>query len=117
MQLPRFIRKDPAKVWRAPRVPAQIHLEFRKIGESDWKIGTTQNISLSGVLFWADHDVKVGTPVEMQYSPPIEANWTTDNQVSCRARIVRTHPAASSADKPACAARIVMHDVRRKAGP
>jgi len=116
MQMPWFTKKGPAKVWRAPRVHAEIPLEFRKVGEFGWKTGTTRDISLSGVLFWTDPALKVGTPVEMQYSPPAEANWTTGIQVTCRARIVRTQPTLSSADKPACAAKIVIHDVWRKAG-
>ena len=116
MQMPWFTKKGPAKIWRAPRVRAEIPLEFREVGEFDWRIGTTQNISLSGVLFWADQAIKVGTPVELQYSPPAEANWTTGSQVSCRARIVRAHPKASSAEKPVCAAMIVIHDVWGKAG-
>lgn len=116
MQMPWFTKKGPAKIWRAPRVRAEIPLEFREVGEFNWRIGTTQNISLSGVLFWADEALKVGTPVEMQYSPPAEASWTTSGQVSCRARIVRAHPTtASTAEKPVCAAMIVIHDVWGKA--
>jgi len=115
MQMPWFTKKGPAKIWRAPRVHAEIPVQFREVGEFDWRNGRTQNISLSGVLFWADQVIKVGTPVEMQYSPPAEANWTTSSKVSCRAKIVRTHPVASPAGKPAAAAMIVMHDVWRQA--
>lgn len=116
MQMPWFTKKGPTKIWRAPRVHTEIPLQFREVGKFDWRIGTTQNVSLSGVLFWTDQTLNVGTPVEMQYSPPAEANWTTGGRVSCRARIVRTLPTPSPAGKPTCAAKILIHDVWQKVG-
>ena len=116
MQMPWFTKKTPTKIWRAPRVHAEIPLQFREVGEFDWRNGRTQNISVSGVLFWTDQVIKVGTPVEMLYSPPPEANWTTSSQVSCRAKVVRAHESPSPAGELATAAMIVNHDVWRKAG-
>lgn len=111
-----FRKKDAAKRGRAPRIRAQVPLHFREVGGFGWKTGTTENISQSGVLFKADKEIKVGTPVEMQYAPPAQVTWTTSSQVSCRGRIVRTQAAPSPASKPACAAKIMTYDAGRKAG-
>lgn len=113
---PWFRKKDLAKSARAPRIYAVIPLYFRELGGFGWKTGMTENISQSGVLFKADQVMNVGTPVEMQYSPPAQVTWTTNNQVSCRGKIVRTQAAPSPAAKPACAAHIVTYDAGRKAG-
>lgn len=115
MQFPWSRKKVPARMERAPRVRASVPMHFREVGGFGWKTGTTENISQSGVLFKADRLMHVGTPVEMQYSPPAEVPWATSSQVSCRGRIVRNVPAPTPASKPACAAKIVTYEGRRKA--
>lgn len=113
-QVPWFRKKEHVKAGRAPRVRAQVPLHFRELGGFGWKTGTTENISQSGVLFKADKIIKVGTPIELQYSPPAQINWATSSQVSCRGTIVRNQAPPSPADKAACAAKIATYEAWHK---
>jgi len=110
LQLPWFGKKERTKSVRAPRVRATVPLHIREVGGFGWKTGTTEDISQSGVLFKVDKAMEVGTPVELQYSPPVQVTWATNSQVSCRGKIVRTQPAPSPESKPACAAKIVTYE-------
>jgi len=114
-QLPWFGKKGPEKSARAARIRAVVPLHIREVGGFGWRTGTTENISQSGVLFQVDKVMKVGTPVEIQYSPPVQVTWATNSQVSCRGKIVRTQPAPSPTNKAACAAKIVTYDPWHKA--
>jgi hypothetical protein len=114
-QLPWFGKKGREKSGRAPRIRAVATLHIREVGGFGWRTGTTENISQSGVLFRLDKLMEVGTPVEMQYSPPAQVTWATTSQVSCRGKIVRTQAAPSPASKPVCAAKIVTYEAWHKA--
>lgn len=115
LQLPWFGKKERTKSGRAARIRAAVPLHIREVGGFGWRTGTTENISQSGVLFQVDKVMKVGTPVEMQYSPPVQVTWAKDCQVSCRGKIVRTQAAPSPTNKPACAAKILTYDPWHKA--
>jgi len=115
LQLPWFGKKERAKSGRAPRIRAEATLHIRELGGFGWRTATTENISQSGVLFRVDKAMPVGTPVEMQYSPPVQVTWATSSQVACRGKIVRTQQAPSPASKPVCAAKILTYDPWHKA--
>ena len=114
-QLPWMGRKGRAKKVRAPRIRAEATLHIRELGGFGWRTATTENISQSGILFKVDKVMQVGTPVEIQYSPPVQVTWATNSQVSCRGKIVRTQAAPSPASKAACAAKIVTYEGYRRA--
>lgn len=115
-QLPWSGKKERTRSVRAPRIRAVVPLHIREVGGFGWRTGTTEDISQSGVLFKVDKPLKVGTPVELQYSPPVQVTWATNSQVSCRGKIVRAQPAPSPASKAACAAKIVNYDAAHRAG-
>jgi len=113
-QLPWLGKKERTQCGRAPRVRAVATLHIREVGGFGWRTATTENISQSGILFKVDKVLEVGTPVEIQYSPPAQVTWATNSQVACRGKIVRTQAAPSPASKPACAAKIVTYEAWHK---
>jgi hypothetical protein len=82
---------------RAARFPIRTSISYRPEGIENWKIGETENISRSGVLFNSHELLEVNTALEMTFPLPteIKSDATTGRTeggaiVLCRGRIVRT---------------------------
>ena len=56
---------SPVTKPRAPRFVIPLAILYRTPGDAAWLEGWTENISRSGVLFRADHQVAPDTPVEL----------------------------------------------------
>lgn len=73
---------------RAERFFLPLPLRYRTSGASNWLTGQTHNISGSGILFGADHELPVGTEIEMHLA--MEAfGKSYPSQIAAQARIVR----------------------------
>jgi hypothetical protein len=73
---------------RAQRFGIQIHLRYRRSGESKWWKGTTENISRSGVLFRGEEFAEPNTPVELSFVLPKEISGVRTAEVVCRGTVV-----------------------------
>ena len=105
------VKKDPL---RAPRFEVHLPLRYRPVGAPDWEEGRIENISRSGVLFWAEHLLAVDTPLEMSFVLPLGG---MEPGVVCRGRIVRTVPPGARGADPGLAATIAAYEfVRGRVG-
>jgi hypothetical protein len=80
---------------RASRFPLHLPLRYRSLGDDQWRVGTTENISYSGVLFRVSDALQIGAQVELRLGLPGAPAASTTAEVSCLGRVVRT---AVSAD-------------------
>lgn len=75
---------------RAVRYNLELTVRFRPTGESDWRDGTTQNVSASGVLFHATTPLAADTRVELRLTLPIDPAPDAFSEVICNGHIART---------------------------
>ena len=75
---------------RAQRFQLHLPLRYRRLGESNWHVGTTQNISRSGLLFEADEALQPNSQLEINLVLPAEIAGLTGTEVVCRGEVVRT---------------------------
>jgi PilZ domain len=92
---------------RAQRFPIRMQVRFRPGGETEWRIGMVENISISGLLFRAEATVDIHVIVEMEFELPVVVPGLPGAQVVCRGEVVRTVLPVSSDEWPATAARII----------
>jgi hypothetical protein len=88
---------------RAPRFALQLPVRYRRVGETRWHEGRTENISRSGILIWTDQPPTVDTLLEMSFVLPVGG---TPPGIVCRGRIVRTVLPRAPHGLPGLAARI-----------
>lgn len=93
---------------RSLRFPIHAQMRYRVVGERIWREGETVNISKSGVLFRGEQTVAAGTPIEMNFTLPVQLQGQGGAQVSCHGVIVRT------TELPMLAARIYSSRLRRR---
>lgn len=105
----------------AQRFPIHFPVRYRPVGATEWWLGTTENISRSGLLFRAEHAVEPNTKLEMKFLLPATRLDEPPAEVACRARIVRMMPASDTAMTPAMGAKILnyrfQHGHRHAAAP
>jgi len=92
---------------RAQRFNLQLPLKYRQVGEDDWRAGTTENISRSGLLFRAEEALAPNVQVEINLVLPAEIAGLSAAEVVCRGEVVRTEH--SSTMHPALAAKILQY--------
>jgi len=75
---------------RATRYPIQTRVRLRERGQTEWREGTTVNISRTGVLFQSGSVLPAKSLIEMQIILPyyISGGFTAD--VLCWGPVVRT---------------------------
>jgi PAS domain S-box-containing protein len=95
--------------YRAKRFQLSLPLRYRPIGESQWRTGTTENISRSGILFRAAESVPLSVQLEINLVLPAEIAGLSATEVVCRGEIVRTVEPESPAFSPALAAKILQY--------
>ena len=90
---------------RAPRFPLCLSARYRPLGNNEWLLAETRNISASGVLLQGVQPLQVDTQVEVQLV--LESDKTTGSagQVACLGRVVRV-VAQSERQPPAFAVAI-----------
>jgi PAS domain S-box-containing protein len=95
--------------FRAKRFKLQLPLKYRPLGEDNWRAGTTENISRSGLLFRAEEMFPANVQIEINLVLPPEIAGLSAAEVVCRGEIVRTMGAESKAMSPALAAKILQY--------
>jgi len=100
-------RKAPP--FRARRFKMQLPLRYRPLGESNWRPGTTENISRSGMLFRAQEMLQPAAQVEISLVLPAEIAGLAATEVICRGEVVRSLGAEGLQVNPALAAKILQY--------
>ncbi len=93
-------------ITRAPRYPIVAPVFYKPYGGTEWHVGTTVNISRSGVLFHGGMDIAVKTPLEMQIEFPAEVTGDSGTRLTCWGPVVRKIAPTSQDPLPALAASI-----------
>jgi PAS domain S-box-containing protein len=94
---------------RAQRFHLHLPLRYRRLGENEWHVGKTENISRSGMLFEADELLQPSAQVEINLVLPAEIAGLSATEVVCRGEVVRTVEHRGEALSPALAARILQY--------
>jgi hypothetical protein len=94
---------------RAQRFYIQLPLRYRRLGEKEWHVGTTENISRSGMLFEADELLQPAAQLEINLVLPAEIAGLSATEVVCRGEVVRTVERRGETVSPALAARILQY--------
>jgi CheY-like chemotaxis protein len=94
---------------RAQRFQLHLPLRYRRLGEKDWHVGTTENISRSGMLFEADEPLQPSAQLEINLVLPAEIAGLSATEVVCRGEVVRTVERNGNTLTPALAARILQY--------
>jgi PAS domain S-box-containing protein len=94
---------------RAQRFQLHLPLRYRRLGESAWHQGTTENISRSGMLFKADAILQPSAQLEINLVLPAELAGLSATEVVCRGEVVRTVAPTDESLSPALAARILQY--------
>jgi PAS domain S-box-containing protein len=94
---------------RAQRFYLQLPLRYRRLGEKEWHVGTTENISRSGMLFEADEVLQPSSQLEINLVLPQEIAGLSSTEVVCRGEVVRTVEPRGETPGPALAARILQY--------
>jgi PAS domain S-box-containing protein len=94
---------------RAQRFHIHLPLRYRRLGEKEWHVGTTENISRSGMLFEADELLQPSAQLEINLVLPAEIAGLSATEVVCRGEVVRTVQSGGETVSPALAARILQY--------
>jgi PAS domain S-box-containing protein len=101
--------KGKVAPFRAQRFSLQLPLKYRKLGERDWRDGTTENISRSGMLFRGEEVLSPKVQLEINLVLPAEIAGLSAAEVVCRGEVVRTVETGATSVTPALAARILQY--------
>jgi hypothetical protein len=91
---------------RAERFAIATTIRYRNVGQNRWYQGKTENISGSGVLFWAQKRVALKSRVEMIFPLFSKGSRTSGANVRCFGQIVRKVPPAGRRGETGLAATI-----------
>ncbi len=94
---------------RAQRFQLHLPLKYRRLGEKEWRQGTTENISRSGMLFLSEDLLQPAVQLEINLVLPAEIAGLSPTEVVCRGEVVRTVEPSGEALSPALAARILQY--------
>ncbi|MGB9206093.1 MAG: ATP-binding protein [Terriglobales bacterium] len=100
-------RKVPP--FRARRFNLHLPLRYRPLGEENWRPGTTENISRSGLLFQAQELLSPNALLEISLVLPAEIAGLAATEVICRGEVVRSVEAQGQSVSPALAAKILQY--------
>ena len=104
-----FARASKAAPARAQRFQLQLPLRYRRLGEKQWHIGTTENISRSGMLFQADQLLSPSVQLEINLVLPPEIAGLSETEVVCRGEVVRAVESPDANVSAELAARILQY--------
>jgi len=91
---------------RARRFEIQMALRYRVEGKSEWRKGTTKNISCTGVLFRGEEFAEPHTPLEMSLVLPHQIPGLRSAEVVCSGIVVRSERPSGAESFPALATTI-----------
>ena len=93
---------------RAQRFQLRLPLRYRRLGETEWHVGSTENISRSGMLFHTDDVLEPNSQLEINLVLPAEIAGLSGTEVVCRGEVVRAIE-RNEWVSPALAARILQY--------
>ena len=96
--------RRPKSIPRASRFVVRLLVRYRTAGDADWRIGMTENISRSGILFRLERPVEPKTPVEMILVLPGGVAGEPPSHLRCQGEIVRSEADRSDMAPAAAAA-------------
>jgi len=103
------VREKLSSLFRAQRFNLHLPLKYRLVGEGDWRKGTTENISRSGMLFRAEEMVSPNAMLEISIVLPAEIAGLSAAEVVCRGEVVRALEPKQPRMSPALAAKILQY--------
>ncbi len=103
------VRTREVPATRAQRFQLHLPLRYRRVGESNWREGTTENISRSGMLFNTDEVLQPSSQLEINLVLPAEIAGLSATEVVCRGEVVRSIEPQGEKVSPALAARILQY--------
>ncbi len=103
------VREKLSSLFRAQRFNLHLPLKYRLVGEGDWRKGTTENISRSGMLFRAEEMVPPNAMLEINLVLPAEIGGLSAAEVVCRGEVVRALEPEQPTMSPALAAKILQY--------
>lgn len=106
---------EKPRPFRAQRFKLNLPLRYRQLGERNWRMGTTENISRSGMLFRAEEQIAPRIQIEINLVLPAEIAGLSSTEVLCRGEVVRTIDAETPAMTPALAAKILQYHFQQGA--
>lgn len=95
--------------FRAQRFNLHLPLKYRPLGEPDWRAGTTENISRSGMLFRGEEAISPNVQVEINLVLPPEIAGLAPAEVVCRGEVVRSVAGETPSVSPALATKILQY--------
>ncbi len=95
--------------FRARRFNLHLPLRYRPLGEQNWRAGTTENISRSGLLFQAQELLHPSAILEISLVLPAEIAGLAATEVICRGEVVRSVEGQRQGVSPALAAKILQY--------
>jgi PAS domain S-box-containing protein len=101
--------REKVSPFRAQRFNLHLPLKYRQLGEQDWRQGTTENISRSGMLFRAEEMISPNVQLEINLVLPVEIAGLTSAEVICRGEVVRILAPGEKTTSPALAAKILQY--------
>jgi CheY-like chemotaxis protein len=102
-------RREKLSPFRAQRFNLHLPLKYRLLGENDWREGTTENISRSGMLFRAEEMIPPNAQLEINLVLPAEIAGLSAAEVVCRGEVVRALRPETPTMHPALAAKILQY--------
>jgi hypothetical protein len=105
-----------AQVPRAPRFPIEAPVQYRLMGEQDWREGIAVNISRTGILFRSEADLPPQTMIEVRILFPVELTGECAASVFCKGTILRRESNGSVHGRTAVAAAISHYRFRQESG-
>ena len=106
---PHIRGREKVSPFRAQRFNLHLPLKYRQVGEQDWRQGTTENISRSGLLFQGEGALSPNAQLEINLVLPVEIAGLSAAEVVCRGEIVRTQETGQETATPALAAKILQY--------
>jgi hypothetical protein len=75
---------------RAIRFPLGLHVRYRRMDQSEWSVGNTENISHSGALIRVVSAVQLDPQAELEVRLVLPAAATGERaEIACRGRVIR----------------------------
>jgi hypothetical protein len=95
---------------RARRFALKLPVYYREADSPTWMMGTTENISHTGVLFVSSSPLAPETPLDLRLEVAVRVKGGGPSEVRCKGSVVRLEP--RSAPKTPIALAVAISDYR-----
>ena len=92
---------------RAGRFELQLIVRYRVRGQNVWREGCTKDVSPTGVFFWADRLIEVGSSVEMRLEVVRGPGGEVLEEMICYGKVVRSVSPTATNRRYGLAARVL----------